>query len=101
VSQINLHVTPQFEKDLALLMGELQVRNKSHAIRIAVETMARYARKFAAIDARDAQQREAAERGVQCAAGGGAAAGAGGAAAAAAGAAEGAAAAPPGGAASE
>lgn len=87
MSQINLHVTPKFEADLALLMKELKMRNKSQAIREAVHTLARYARKFAAIDAREAELRG---RSPQCAAGGG-----GGAAAAAAGA--GAATAAPGG----
>lgn len=83
MSQINLHVTPKFEEDLALLMRELRTRNKSQAIRDAVHTVARFSRKIAAIEARAAT----CAQDPQCAAGGGGAAAAGAAAAAGGGAA--------------
>ena len=49
-------------------MKELRTCNKSQAIRIAGHTTAKYARQFAAIDAREAAQR-ARQRDAQCAAG--------------------------------
>jgi len=38
--QINMHTTPQFEADLALVIAAFGLRNKSQAIRFAVREVA-------------------------------------------------------------
>ena len=43
MAQINLHVTPEFEADLAKLMKDRNLRSKSEAIRLAVHEAARVA----------------------------------------------------------
>lgn len=40
MTQINLHVTPKFEADLARLMKNRGIKNKSEAIRLAVREAA-------------------------------------------------------------
>jgi len=80
MSQINLHVTKEFQDDLALLMRELGIRSKSEAIRFAVNRIAKYARQIVAdrqcaagvVDTAPAGG--AAAAGAACAAGAGAAA---------------------------
>ena len=81
MSQINLHVTKEFQDDLALLMRELKTRNKSDAIRFAVKSIAKYTRQIVAdrqcaagvVDTAP-EDGAAAGAGADCAAGAGAAA---------------------------
>ncbi|MBV9991426.1 MAG: hypothetical protein JOZ72_09045 [Alphaproteobacteria bacterium] len=48
MSQINLHVTQDFQDDLALLMREAGIGNKSEAIRFAVKQIAKHTRRIVA-----------------------------------------------------